>query len=92
MRALYQLPSLSISSAAASAASANHAIERWPSGSTTAAASSGPTADPPLPPTWNIDCARLFLPPDASCATREAVGWNTDDPRPTMPTASNISA
>ncbi len=36
-------------------------------------------AEPPLPPTWKIDCARLFFPPDAICATRDAVGWNTEE-------------
>ena len=29
----------------------------WPRGSTMNAASSGPTAEPALPPTWNSDCA-----------------------------------
>ena len=28
----------------------------------------------PLPPTWKMDCARLFLPPDAIWATLDAVG------------------
>ena len=27
-----------------------------------------------VPPTWKMDCARLFLPPDAICATLDAVG------------------
>ena len=55
------------------------------------AASSGPSAEPPLPPTWNIDCARLFLPPDAIWVTREAVGWKTDEPKPTMLTAMSMA-
>ena len=55
------------------------------------AASSGPTALPPLPPTWKIDCARLFLPPDAICATRDASGWNTDEPQPINATDSSIA-
>lgn len=54
------------------------------------AAKRGPRADPPLPPTWKIDCAKLFLPPDAICVTRDAVGWNTDDPKPTMLTAMSM--
>ena len=50
-RALYQAPSRTIMSAASSAASANHDIECWPKGNTMMAASNGPRADPPLPPT-----------------------------------------
>ena len=45
---------------------------------------------PPLPPTWNIDCARLFLPPEANCATRDASGWNTDEPQPINVTDSSM--
>ena len=56
-----------------------------------AAARSGPRAEPPLPPTWKMDCAKLFLPPDANWATREAVGWKTDEPRPTTLTARSMS-
>ena len=37
-----------------------------------------------------MDCARLFRPPDANCATREASGWNTDEPQPISATASKI--
>ena len=44
------------------------------------AASSGPSAEPTLPPTWNSDCARPCRPPDAMRATREDSGWNTDEP------------
>ena len=54
------------------------------------AASSGPRALPPLPPTWKMDCARLFRPPEAICATREASGWNTDEPQPISATDSRI--
>ena len=62
-----------------------------PRGSTTKAASSGPMADPRLPPTWNSDCARPWRPPDASRATRELSGWNTAEPRPMQaaPTSSS---
>ncbi len=69
---------------------ANQEIAHCPKGSTMTAANSGPTADPPLPPTWKIDCARLFLPPDAICATREASGWNTVEPKPMTLTARMI--
>ena len=58
----------------------------------TSAASSGPTALPPLPPTWKMDCARLFRPPEAICATREASGWKTDEPPPIRATVSRIAA
>lgn len=56
------------------------------------AASSGPMALPPFPPTWNMDCARLFLPPEAVCATREASGWNTEEPQPMTATANRMAA
>ncbi len=46
------------------------------------AASSGPIADPALPPTWNSDCAKPNRPPDAARATREESGWKIDDPMP----------
>ena len=39
-----------------------------------------------------MDCARLFFPPDAICATRDASGWNTDDPSPMTLTAVTIHA
>ena len=54
------------------------------------AASSGPMAPPALPPTWNIDCASPFRPPEASCATREDSGWKTEEPQPISPTASRM--
>src|SRR5262245_61026114 len=56
------------------------------------AASSGPVEDPKLPPTWKSDCANPCLPPDASRATREDSGWNTDEPMPTNATAIRIAA
>lgn len=76
--------------AASSAAKANQAMACWPKGKMTRAASNGPTAEPPLPPTWKMDCAKLFLPPEANCATREAVGWKTEEPSPTTLTAKRI--
>ena len=42
---------------ASSAAAENQAMLPWPCGTTMNAASSGPTAEPVLPPTWNSDCA-----------------------------------
>ena len=74
---------------ATSAASANHATLAWPRGITMNAASSGPIAEPMLPPTWNTDCASPCRPPDAMRATREDSGWNTDEPEPTMAAASS---
>ncbi len=62
----------------------------WPCRTTTKAASSGPIAEPALPPTWNTDCAIPCRPPDAMRATREDSGWNTADPRPISPAASRI--
>ena len=64
---------------------------RWPYGSTMYAASSGPVAEPALPPTWNSDCAKPCRPPDASRATRDDSGWNTDEPMPTIATAKRIT-
>ncbi len=52
------------------------------------AASSGPIAVPKLPPTWNTDCARPCRPPEASRATREDSGWNTEEPMPISAAAS----
>ena len=67
------------------AASENQAMLPWPCGSTMKAASKGPMAWPALPPTWKIDCANPCWPPDASRATRELSGWNTDEPMPPIP-------
>ena len=78
-------------SAATNAARANHEMAHCPKGRMLSAASNGPTAEPPLPPTWKMDCAKLFLPPEAICATRDAVGWNIEEPSPTTPTAKRIS-
>ena len=59
-------------------------------GTTINAASSGPMADPVLPPTWNSDwanpCARRrrCVPPAMSS------GGNTDEPTPTSAAANKI--
>ena len=53
------------------------------------AARIGPSDEPILPPTWNTDCARPCRPPDAIRATREASGWNTAEPIPTIVAASS---
>ena len=53
------------------------------------AASSGPSAVPKLPPTWNTDCASPCCPPEASRATREDSGWNTDEPMPISAAAAS---
>ena len=60
-----------------------------PRGRMMKAAASGPIAEPTLPPTWNRDCARPCRPPEASRATRDDSGWNTDEPVPTMAAASS---
>lgn len=44
----------------------------------------------PVSPDLEDGLSQAFFPPDANCATREAVGWKMDDPRPTTPTAINI--
>ena len=89
-RSLYQFPILVRMRMARIAAKANQPIEACPKGMTTSAASSGPMAPPALPPTWNIDCASPFRPPEASCATREDSGWKTEEPQPISPTASRM--
>ena len=66
-----------------SAISENQAMLPWPKGTTISAASSGPSAEPTLPPTWKSDCAKPCRPPEASRATREDSGWKTAEPRPT---------
>lgn len=58
---------------------------------TTNAASKGPNALPPFPPTWKMDCAKLFFPPDAIWATRDASGWNTEEPQPINATDKSSS-
>ena len=75
-----------------SATAENHATLDWPCGSTMKAASSGPAAEPKLPPTWNIDCARPCRPPEAMRATREDSGWNTEEPVPMSAAATSSSA
>jgi hypothetical protein len=56
--ALYQWPTWNSTIMATSAAAENHTMLCWPRGTTMNAASSGPAAEPMLPPTWNSDCAR----------------------------------
>ena len=85
----YQRPTCNSTTIASSAASENHATLPRPCGTITHAASSGPTAEPTLPPTWNSDCANPGRPPEAMRATREDSGWNTDEPDPTKAAASS---
>ncbi len=75
-----------------SAARPNQATLRWPNGTMTAAASSGPIAVPVLPPTWNTDCAKPCWPPEARRATRDDSGWKIDEPMPTKAAASSTTA
>jgi hypothetical protein len=56
-RRAYQAPTRLRMTMPVSAASANHAIEGRPSGTTMKAARSGPIACPVFPPTWKIDWA-----------------------------------
>src|SRR4051812_13432233 len=86
----YQTLTLLSMRIARNAAAENQATLPWPRGTTMKAASSGPIAEPALPPTWNSDWARPCRPPDAIRATRDASGWNTDEPRPTSAAASRI--
>ncbi len=72
------------------AAAVNQTMLVWPRGTTMKAASSGPNADPALPPTWNRDCASPCRPPEAIRATRDDSGWNTEDPTPTSAAATRI--
>ncbi|MCW0417816.1 hypothetical protein NB689_003570 [Xanthomonas sacchari] len=58
-------------------------------GTITAAAISGPSAVPVLPPTWNTDWARPWRPPEANRAMREDSGWKIAEPIPTKAAASN---
>ena len=62
---------------------------RWPKGTITAAAISGPIAVPVFPPTWNSDCASPCCPPDARRAMREDSGWKMAEPMPTQAAASS---
>ncbi len=67
----------------------HQAIEPWPRGRMTKAASRGPSDEPRLPPTWKIDWASPKRPPEESRAMRDASGWNTDDPTPTSAAAAS---
>ncbi|MNT13369.1 hypothetical protein D3C72_1483380 [compost metagenome] len=71
------------------AARPNQAALCWPNGTITAAASSGPSALPVLPPTWNSDCAMPCWPPEAMRATREDSGWKMDEPVPISAAAAS---
>ena len=55
------------------------------------AASSGPVAEPALPPTWKIDCASPWRPPEAMRATRADSGWKTAEPEPISAAASKTT-
>src|SRR3954452_10578777 len=81
----YHPPTRHSTTMAIKAARENQATLRWPRGSTTKAAASGPTADPAFPPTWKTDWASPCCPPDAIRATRDDSGWKTALPSPTMP-------
>ncbi|OIQ70008.1 hypothetical protein GALL_483860 [mine drainage metagenome] len=74
---------------ASNATSENQAMLRWPCGSTIHAASSGPVAVPAFPPTWKIDCASPWRPPEAMRATRDDSGWKMEEPVPTIAAASS---
>ncbi len=65
---------LASSRIANSAAAENQAMLLCPRGTTINAASSGPMADPVLPPTWNSDWANPCRPPEAMRATRDDSG------------------
>ena len=86
---LYQVPTCHRNAIATSAASENQPMLAWPRGSTTKAASSGPSDEPALPPTWNSDCAKPWRPPDATRAIRDDSGWKIDDPTPTSAAAAS---
>src|SRR5271167_4897166 len=73
-RLLYQSLTFHNTAIASMAASANHARLGCPFGMMIQAASSGPSALPALPPTWNIDCAKPWRPPEARRAMREDSG------------------
>src|SRR5215831_13524407 len=85
----YHVPTRDSTTIASRATTENQAMLRCPAGSTINAASSGPSDEPVLPPTWKSDCANPCRPPDAIRATREDSGWNTADPTPTSATESS---
>src|ERR1700749_1499231 len=89
---LYQAPTCASRMMAASAARPNHAMLVLPFGRMIHAASRGPMAAPPLPPTWKMDCARPCRPPDANRAMREDSGWNTAEPTPMRAAAASTPA
>ncbi|MNR20680.1 hypothetical protein D3C85_1375350 [compost metagenome] len=72
--ALYQRPMPVNTTMPNRAARENHATLPCPCGMMNSAASSGPSADPTLPPTWNSDCANPCRPPEAMRATRDDSG------------------
>ncbi len=76
--------------ATSAATEKNATPSRWP-GRIASAASSGPSAPPIDPPTWNIDCASPRRGPAARCATRELSGWKVEDPTPTSAAAASSS-
>src|SRR4051794_10251707 len=86
-RARYQAPTRASTATQHSAAAENQAMLACPFGTTTRAASSGPIAEPALPPTWKSDCASPGRPPEAIRAMREDSGWKIEDPRPTSAAA-----
>ncbi|MOA25937.1 hypothetical protein D3C78_1466930 [compost metagenome] len=87
---MYQPRNIRVTPRKNSPARPNQATWVWPNGMTMAAASSGPRAEPVLPPTWKVDCARPKRPPEASRAIREVSGWKVDEPMPTKADASRI--
>ncbi|KAG1079012.1 hypothetical protein G6F40_016483 [Rhizopus arrhizus] len=72
--ALYQRPIPVSTTLPNNAASDTHATPPCPCGMLKSAASSGPSAEPTLPPTWKSDCARPWRPPEAMRATRDDSG------------------
>src|SRR3984893_14470827 len=91
-RRLYHAPTFASTAMASMAASANHARLACPCGMMIQAASNGPIALPALPPTWKMDCARPWRPPEARRAIREDSGWKIDEPAPINAAAANTLA
>ena len=90
--ARYQLPTCQSTAIAISAAAENAATLGRPNGMMTQAAASGPMAWPALPPTWKIDWAKPWRPPEASRAMREDSGWKIAEPVPTKAAATKTMA